>query len=179
MVKFEKIVLITLIGVVVLLSGCTGNQPKNVETAQPTSVQTGTVQATAQAPGAPYQVQVTDVKAIPDCIVSGGTTPCLLVTLQVKNNNVNSLDFKIVNEGMVSKSGKLLGERYDKEVGLSNLCARQSGMEFKLNANTYQDVGMCYPVAHKSDNPTLNVGALINGERKDYAFDLTSFGLPN
>ncbi len=62
MVKFENIMLVTLIGIVVLLSGCTGNQEKNIETAQPTSVQTTTVQSTAQAPAVPYQVQVTEVK---------------------------------------------------------------------------------------------------------------------
>lgn len=50
-------------------------------------------------------------------------------------------------------------------------------MEFKLNANTNQNVAMCYPVLHKSDSPMLNVGAMINGERKEYNFDLTKYGV--
>jgi hypothetical protein len=181
MVKFKNLMLITVIGIAVLLSGCTGNQEKKVaETAQPTSVQTTTVQSTAaQTPEAPYQVQITEVKTLQDCIVSAETKPCLLINLQVKNNNVKSFDFKVVTEEMVSKNGKQLGSRYDRDVGLSNLCVRQSGMEFKLDAGTYKNIAMCYPIAHNGDNPKLNVGALINGERKEYGFDLTKYGLPD
>ncbi|MCX9010113.1 MAG: hypothetical protein OIN66_03220 [Candidatus Methanoperedens sp.] len=179
MVKFKKIMLITVIGIVVLFSGCTGNQEKTVaETAQPTSVQTTAVQSTAtQTPEAPYQVQVTEVKTLQDCIVSSETKPCLLINLQVKNNNLKNLDFNVVKEEMVSKSGKRLGSRYDREVGLSNLCVRQSGLGFKLDAGTDKNVALCYPIAHKADDPALNVGAMINGERKEYGFDLIKYGL--
>lgn len=179
MVKIKNVMLITIIGIVVLLSGCTGNQDKNIaEIAQSTPVQTTAVQSNgAQTPAVPYQVQITEVKNLQDCIVSAGTTPCLLVNLQVKNNNAKSLRFQIVKEELVSDDGKKLGTRYDKNVGLSNLCVRMSGMDFIVDANTDKNIGICYPIVNKKDNPTLNVGAMINDQRKDYAFDLTKYGL--
>ena len=179
MVKFKNIMLIAVIGIAVLISGCTGNQESKIaEPTQPTPFQVTAAQPTAaETPVGPYQIQVTEVKTLQDCIKSGETKPCSLVNLEVKNNNVKSLDFKIIKEEIISKSGKQLGDRHDREVGLSNLCVRQSGMEFKLNTNTYQNIAMCYPVVHKSDTPTLSVAAMINGERKEYTFDLTKYGL--
>lgn len=181
MVKFKNVILIAAIGLAVFFAGCAGTQESKIpETAKLTAVeqipvQTPAGQTPVQTSG--YQIQVTEVKTLQDCIISAETKPCSLVNLEVKNNNVKSLDFKIVKEEIVSKSGKQLGDRYDRDVGLSNLCVRRSGMEFKLNANTYQNVAMCYPVVHKSDAPTLNVAALINGERKEYSFDLIKYGL--
>lgn len=174
-------VLFAFIAVVVFFSGCTGNQETRIaENAPSTPVQTTVIQPDAsETPAVPYQVQVTEIKTLKDCIVSGGTTPCSIINLEVKNNNIKNLDFKILKEEIVSKGGKQLGNRYDREVGLSNSCVRQSGMEFKLNANAYQNVALCYPVVHKSDAPALNVAALINGERKEYKFDLIKYGLPD
>lgn len=180
MVKFKNSILITVIGLVVLFSGCTGNQVSKIaETAQPTPVQTTVIQSTSSQPAAPFQVQITETSTLQDCIISSGTKPCLLINLEVKNNDVKSLDFKIIKEEIDSTSGKKLAVRYDREVGLSNSCVRQSGLEFKVNANAYQNVAMCYPIVHKSDNPELNVAAYINGERKEYKFDLTKYGLPD
>jgi hypothetical protein len=184
MEKIKNVMLITVIGIVVLLSGCTGNQEKNiVGTAQPTPVQTSAVQTSAvqsngvQTPAVPYQVQVTEVKNLQDCIISGGTTPCLLVNLNVKNNDAKTLRVQIVKDELVAISGRTLGPRYDTNVGLSNLCVRLAGMDFSVDANTDKNVALCYPIVNKNDDPTLNVGAMINKERKDYAFDLTKYGL--
>ncbi len=187
MIKFKNIILITVIGLAVLFSGCAGTQETKVsETAKPTpaeqtvAVQTSAAETPAtQTPVGPYQVQVTEVRTLQDCIVSGETKPCSLVNLEVKNNNVNSLDFQIITQEMVSSGGKGLGDRYDREAGLSNLCVRQAGLAFKVNTNTNQNVGMCYPVVHKSDTPVLKIAAMINGERKEYSFDLTKYGLTN
>ncbi|MCZ7385660.1 MAG: hypothetical protein O8C63_13075 [Candidatus Methanoperedens sp.] len=187
MIKFKNIILITVIGLAVLFSGCAGTQETKVsETAKPTPaeqtsavVQTSAAETPAATPVGPYQVQVTEVRTLQDCIVSGETKPCSLVNLEVKNNNVNSLDFQIITEEMVSSGGKLLGDRYDRDVGLSNLCVRQAGLAFKLNTNANQNVGMCYPVVHKSDTPMLKIAAMINGERKEYSFDLTKYGVTN
>jgi hypothetical protein len=125
MVKIKNVMLITVIGIVVLLSGCTGNQEKNIiETAQSTPVQSPPVQTTAvqsngaQTPAVPYQVQVTEVKNLQACIVEAGTTPCLLFNLNVKNNEVKPLRFQIVKNELISDGGKKLGDRYDKNVGL-------------------------------------------------------------
>jgi hypothetical protein len=184
MAKFMNIGLVAIIGIAILFSGCTGNQQTKIaETAQQTPVQTTSIQSTAvQTTTDPYTVQVNEVKTLQDCIVSTvstQTTPCLLINLEIRNNNIQNPDFSIVKDSILSKSGKNLGDRYDRQVGLSNLCARQSGMDIKLNVNSYQNVGMCYPVIHKSDEPTLNIATLINGERKEYKFDLTKYGLPD
>jgi len=184
MVKMKNVLLITVIGIVVLLSGCTGNQEKNIaETAQSTPVRSTPVQTNAaqsngaQTPAVPYQVQVTEVKNLQDCIISGGTTPCVLVNINVKNNDVKNLRFQIVKDELVAISGRKLGTRYDTNVGLSNLCVRLSGMDFIVDANTDKNVALCYPIVNKNDNPTLNVGAMINNQRKDYGFELTKYGL--
>jgi hypothetical protein len=184
MVKIKNIMLITVIGIVVLFSGCTGNQDKNIaETAQSTPVQKTIVQTTAvqsngaQTPAVPYQVQVTEVKNIQDCIISGGTTPCLLVNLNVKNNDAKTLRVQIVKDELVAISGRTLGTRFDKNVGLSNLCVRLAGMDFIVEANADKNVGLCYPIVNKNDNPTLNVGAMMNDQRKDFGFDLIKYGL--
>ncbi|MDO9098757.1 MAG: hypothetical protein Q7U60_11635, partial [Candidatus Methanoperedens sp.] len=103
MVKFKNVILITVIGLAVLFSGCVGTQETKVsDTAQATPAdieQTPAAQTpAAQTPVIPYQVQVTEVKTLQDCIISTDTKPCSLVNLEVKNNNVKSLDFKILNE---------------------------------------------------------------------------------
>ncbi|MCZ7356539.1 MAG: hypothetical protein O8C66_06500 [Candidatus Methanoperedens sp.] len=182
MVKFRNIVLVAAIGIVILFSGCIGNQEtKPAETAQQTAVQTTSIQSTAvQTAMDPYTVQVNEVRTLQDCIVSTVSTqatPCSLINLEIRNNNIKNPDFSIVKDQIVSKSGKNLGERYDRQVGLSNSCVRQSGMDLKLNVNSYQNVGMCYPIIHKSDEPILNIAIMINGERKEYKFDLLKYGL--
>jgi hypothetical protein len=184
MVKNKNLMLITVIGIIVLLSGCTGNQERIiVETAQSTPVQKTPVQTTpvqsngAQTPAVPYQVQVTEVKNLQDCIISIETTPCLLVNLHIKNNEVTSLRVQIIKDELVAMSGKKLGTRYDTNVGLNKLCVRLAGMDFIVDASTDKNVALCYPVVNKNDDPTLNIGAMINKERKDYAFELTKYGL--
>ncbi len=186
MEKIYNFVLITIVGIVIIFSGCTGGQEKNIAgTAQPTPVQTNPVQTTivqstaTQIAEGPYQVQLTEVKILQDCIVTNENNPCILINLQVRNNNVKNLDIKLVKEEIIGTSGKLLASRYDREVGLSNLCVRQAGLEFKLNDNTINNVGFCHPMIHKADSPAMNLEALINGERKTYEFDLTKYDIPN
>ncbi len=183
MIKFKNVILITVIGLAVLFSGCAGTQETKVsETAKSTPAeQTPTVQTPAgQTPVgqlSPYQVQITEIKSLQDCIVYAGTQQsCSVVNLEIKNNDIKSLDVKILKNAIVLKGGKTL-QKYENEAGLSNLCVRQSGMEFKLNSNVAQNVGMCYPSLHKTDNPTLNIEVMINGERKESTFDLTKYGL--
>lgn len=181
MVKLKNVILITVIGLAVLFSGCAGTQTKVSETANPTPAEQTAVQTPAgQTPAgqlSPYQVQITEVKTLQDCIVYAGTQQsCSIVNLEIKNNNIQSLDVKIIKNALVVKSGKTI-QIYENEAGLSNLCVRQSAMEYNLSSNTAQNVGMCYPSLHKTDTPTLNIGAMINGERKDYSFDLTQYGL--
>jgi hypothetical protein len=184
MVKSKNIIFIAVVGILVVFSGCTGNQEKIIaETAQPTPVQTTFVQPTpvqttaAQTPNVPYQVEVTEVRTLSDCIRSPGSSeiiPCTIINLQVKNNNVNSLDVKIVKEDIIAKNSRVLPKRYDKEVGLNDLCTHQEGMEFVLTRNTQRNVGLCHPTINNADEPVLNVEAMINEVRQKYEFDLTS-----
>ncbi|MGB8217865.1 MAG: hypothetical protein WCE94_11245 [Candidatus Methanoperedens sp.] len=179
MVKFKNIILITVIGLTVLFSGCAGTQPTKVsETAQPTSIQATAAQSqVTQTPAGPYQVQVTEVKTLQDCIVYSGTTQtCSIINLEIKNNDINSLDVNIIKNTVALKDGRSF-KKYENEAGLNNLCVRQSGLQFKLNANGAQNVGMCYPSLQKTDNPALNIEVMINGQRQDYSFDLTQYGL--
>ena|SRR4030067_1170111 len=112
----DKVFGIAVIGIVVILSGCTGGQEQG-----------------------PYQVQVTEVRTLSDCIrspYSSEATPCTLINIQVKNNNFQSLDFILVKEEVVAKSSRILPKRYENDVGLNVLCTTQAGMEFVLTENT-------------------------------------------
>ena len=179
MIKLKNILLIAVIVSIVIFSGCTGGQEKKVtETAPPTPVQTTIVQTTTpQAPQGPYQVQVTEVRTLSDCIkspYSSEVTPCTLINLQVKNNNVNKVDFELVKEDIIAKTSMILPKKYDNEVGLNDLCTRQAGMKFVLTENTQKIVGLCHPTINNADEPVLNVVAMINGVRQEYKFSLTS-----
>lgn len=182
MVKLKNVIFIMAIGLAVLFSGCAGTQENTISetakptpTAQATAVQTPVATTAAQVPG--YQVQITEIKYLQDCIVAAGTKQsCSLVNLEVKNNNMKSADVKILKNSITLKGGRTL-DMYISEAGLSNLCVRQIGLEFKLNTNTNQNVGLCYQLLKKSDAPVLNVEVMINGERKEYPFDLTKYGL--
>jgi len=175
---------IAVIVSIMIFSGCTGGQEKKVtETAPPTPAQTTPVQTTIvqtttpQAPQGPYQVKVTEVRTLSDCInapYSSEVTPCTLINLQVINNNVASLDFELVKEEVVAKSSRILPKRYENVVGLNDLCARQEGIVFVLTENTQRNVGLCHPTINTAEEPTLKVEALINGVREVIEFDLKS-----
>ncbi|MCZ7392947.1 MAG: hypothetical protein ABOK23_04500 [Candidatus Methanoperedens sp.] len=175
MVTFKNALFIAAIGLVVLFSGCTGTQQGKVsETAAPTPAVQTTGEQTPVATSS-YQLAL-EVKTLADCIVSGTKQPCTQVNLDVKNNNPQSLDVAVVKNTLGLKDGRT-PNMYDSVGGLSTACVRSTGLQFKLSANTNQNLAMCYPLVHKSDAPTLNLGVMINGERKDYPFDLTKYGL--
>ena len=184
LIKMKNIIIIAVIGIVVILSGCTGSQEKKVtETAPPTPAQTTPVQTTIvqtttpEAPQGPYQVQVTEIRTLSDCINSPGSsevTPCTLINLQVKNNKLKSLDFKLVKEEVVAKSSRILPKRYENDVGLNDLCTPQAGMVFVLTENTQRNIGFCHPTINNAEVPTLKVETIINGVRQEYKFDVTS-----
>jgi hypothetical protein len=180
----KNIIIIAVIVSIVIFSGCTGGQEKKVtETAPPTPAETTPVQTTIvqttvpQAQQGPYQVQVTEIRTLSDCIKSPGSSEvksCTLINLQVKNNNVKSLDFKLVKEDIIAKNSRILPKRYDTEVGLNDLCTHLAGMEFVLNENTQRNIGLCHPTINYAEEPMLKVEALIKAERKTYEFGLTS-----
>ncbi len=176
MVKLKNALLIAAIGLVVVFAGCAGPQSKVSETSQPTPTVQTTVEQTTTVQTSGYQL-VPEVKTLQDCIVYSGTKkPCSQVNLDVKNNNPQSLDVAVIKNTLVLKDGRSLN-MYDSEGGLSTACARKSGLEVKLSADTNQNLPICYPLVHQSDAPVLNIGVMMNGERKDYSFDLTKYGL--
>ncbi len=179
MVKFKNAIFITVIGIVVLFSGCTNTQQGNVPgTTQPTTAVTPAQTAAEQTPAvqtSSYQLTL-DVKTLSDCVVGGTSQPCTQVNLDVKNSNQQTLDVSVVKNSLLLKDGRT-PNMYDSIGGLSNACVRKTGLQFKLNANTNQNLAMCYQLVHKSDAPALTLGIMVNGERKDYSFDLTQYGL--
>jgi hypothetical protein len=145
MIKLKNIILIAVIGIVVILSGCIGGKEA-------------------------YQVQVTEVRTLSDCIrspYSSEATHCTLINIQVKNNNFQNLDFILVKEEVVAKSTRVLPGRYEKEVGLNDLCTRQAGMEFVLTENSQRNIGLCYPTIDNAEGPVLKVETLINSLRHE------------
>lgn len=123
----------------------------------------------------PFQIQVTEAKTLEDCIIqTGQKQSCFIINLEVKNNIEKSIDFKILKDAVITKSGKEVGDRYDSQVGLSNLCVRPLGLEFKLDAVSSHTIGMCYPPTSKSESPAFKVTVSVNGERKEYSFDVSN-----
>ena len=178
MVKFKNALLIVAIGLAVVVAGCAGPQSKVSETAQPTPTVQTTVEQTTTVQTSGYQL-VPDVKTLQDCIVYSGTKQsCSQINLDVKNNNPQSLDVSVITNTLILKDGRSL-KIYENEGGLSTACVRKAGMQFKLSAGTNQNIALCYPLFHQSDAPVLNIGVMINGDRKDYSFDLTQYGLTN
>ncbi len=172
MARFKSIILITAIGMLVLFSGCAGTQEKNTagktqET--PASQVPAEKTPAAQTPAgqvAPFQLQVAEAKTFEDCIVqTGQKKSCFLINLEVKNNKENSVDIKIVKDVIIYKAGNEANPRYDTDVGLSNLCVRTAGLQFKLEAGKSQIIGMCYPLINMNENPTYNLGIMVNGIR--------------
>ncbi len=150
MAKSKNVILIAVIGLAVLFSGCVAQN---------------------------QQVDVTEVRNLPDCIVALGTTQsCSIVNLEIRNNDMNSLDATILTNAIVLKNGRVI-EKYEHEAGLNSQCVRQTGLQFKVNANSARNVGMCYPLLHKTDNPAFKVAVMLNGERKEATFNLTQRGL--
>ncbi len=129
MIKNDSNVLLILsVGLIVIVSGCTGGQDSNrpiptvQTTAIPTSVQTSGL-----------QVQLTEVKYLGDCIqttvVTGRTlqkrandpvgygdyvattsvtnTPCIMVNIEI-NNNGESSNFYLNKEAIVTRDGRQL-----------------------------------------------------------------------
>lgn len=184
MIKSKNIILIAVIALMVIFSGCTGTQEnKATETAKPTQAQTTPVQTTIvqtttpQAQQVPYLVQVTEIRTLSDCIkspYSSEVKPCTLINLQVKNNNLDKLDFKLVIEKVMAKNSMELPAKYDKEVGLNVLCTTSAGSDFVLTKNTEKILGLCHQTINNADDPTLIIEAIINGIRQKYEFKVIS-----
>ncbi len=165
MSMIKNIIFIAAIGLAVAFSGCIGLENKS-----PVSRLTPAVQTHG------YQLSL-GVMTLADCIVYGGITrPCSQVSLYIRNTNPQSLEVAVVKNTLVLKSG-VSKEMYENVGGLSTACTRRTGLQFKLGANSGQNIAICYPLVHYSDAPVLEITVMISGVRNDYSFDLTRYGL--
>ncbi len=87
MVRLKNAIFITVIGLVVLFSGCTSTQQGNISgTTQPTTAVTPVQTAAEQTPAvqtSSYQLTL-EVKTLSDCIAGGTSQPCTQVHLDIK-----------------------------------------------------------------------------------------------
>jgi hypothetical protein len=124
-----------------------------------------------------YEVNITDAMILKECFdISPETkSPCLLVNLDIKNNQNDSITFELTGRTIVTKDGK----QFDKYGGIYN--TRQLNAQcdteifFKLFPNANKKVGVCFPIVSKVDAPILYLGIKANGKQKEYHFDMDSF----
>ena len=178
MFQIKNIVIITIIGLSLLISGCTDKtDTKTQEETAPiqTAVAQNTISQTptGETPSAevlPYQVLIIEKKTLKDCIVAyGQKTDCYFINLEIKNNEKKALSVTITKDYISTKTTKTF-DRYVKEVGLSKSCFVQLGLE--SNETASRNIGMCYPVVSEKDDPVLNLEMIINKKNEKYTFDL-------
>lgn len=124
-----------------------------------------------------YEIKINDVTTLKDCfdISSDAKSPCILVNLDVKNDQNESLTFELTGRTIVTKDGKQL----DKYGGFYNtkqlnaLC--DTANYFKLFPNANKKVGVCFPIVSKEEAPIMYLGVNANGKPKEHNFDLTSY----
>lgn len=124
-----------------------------------------------------YDVNITEAVILKDCfdISFDAKSPCLLVNLDIKNNQNDSITFELAGRTIVTKDGKQL----DKYGGLYS--TRQLNPKcdtenfFKLFPNADKKVGICFPIVRKIDVPVMYLGVTANGKQKENNFDLTSY----
>ena len=124
-----------------------------------------------------YDIKLIDATNLKDCfdISLDAKSPCILVNLDIKNNQNDSVTFEITGRTIVTKDGKQL----DKYGGLYNTKQLNSQCDtenfFKLFPNADKKVGVCFPVVSKNDAPVMYIGVKANGKEKEYNFDLTQY----
>lgn len=124
-----------------------------------------------------YDMNITEVDVLKDCfdISLDAKSPCLLVNLDIKNNQNDSITFELTGRTIVTKDGK----QFDKYGGMYNtkqlngLCDTENF--FKLFPNANKKVGICFPIVGKADTPVMYLGVTANGKQKEYNFDLDPY----
>jgi hypothetical protein len=124
-----------------------------------------------------YELQVTEVKYLKDCIQVSidKRDSCILVNLEMRNNHSERIDFEMMGKAIVTKDGRQL-ERYGglyntKE--LNGLC--DTDVYYKVFPGARTVTGMCFPMVGKGDEPVLYIKMSANGKWKEHNFDLTPY----
>lgn len=124
-----------------------------------------------------YEIQVVNAAVLKDCfdISLDAKSPCLLVNLDIKNNQSDSITFEITGRTIVTADGKQL----DKYGGLYSTRQLNSQCDtenfFKLFPNANKKVGICFPIVSKDEIPVMYMGVTANGKQKEHNFDLTRY----
>jgi hypothetical protein len=119
---------------------------------------------------------VTEVRSLPECVrnLEKGES-CLLVNLELKNIQNESVTFEIIGKTIVTKDGKQL-EKYGGSYNTKELNALcDSVSDVKLFPNMRKTIGLCFPQVLKNDEPVIYLGVIANGVKKEHNFDLTIF----
>lgn len=181
----SNVLLIISIGLIAIVSGCTGGQDTKVsEMVKPIpTVQTTAIPTAVQTSG--YQIQVTEAENLQGCVEQElQMTPCTLVSIEFSNNNKESVNFDLNKDAVVTKDGRqLVGIIDDRGTGINPTC-NYPHPSFELFPGARKNVSICYPSVGKQDNPILYIGVLINYklgtdirsvEQKEFKFDLTPY----
>ncbi len=124
-----------------------------------------------------YEVKLVDASNLKNCFESSPDTesPCLLVDLDIRNNQDDSITFELTGRTIVTGDGRQL----DKFGGLYNTRQLNSKCDtenfFKLFPKASKKVGICFPSVRKNENPVMYVGITANGKQKEHNFDLGSY----
>jgi hypothetical protein len=122
-----------------------------------------------------YDLQLMEVVTVKECVDNSIDTKqsCILVNLDLKNKQNDSIAFEFRTRTIVTGDGKQL-EKYG---GLYNtrqlnaLCDTPNF--FKLFPNATKNVGICFPPVTKEDHPIMYISVMANGKQKEHSFDLT------
>jgi len=124
-----------------------------------------------------YEIEMIDVTSLKDCFDINPDTksPCLLVNLDIKNNQNDGITFELKGRTIVTRDGKQL-EKYG---GLYNTRQLNSFCDtenfFKLFPGANKKVGVCFPVVRKNEDPVIYIEVTANGKQKEHNFDLSPY----
>ncbi len=121
-----------------------------------------------------YDLQLIEVVNLKECVDSSldKKQPCLLVNLDLKNRQNESIAFELTTRTIVTGNGK----QFEKYGGMYNtrqlnaLCDTPNF--FKLFPNANKNVGICFPMVTKEDHPVMYISLMANGKLKESSFDL-------
>jgi len=122
-----------------------------------------------------YDLQLMEVVNVKECVDNSldSKQPCILVNLDLKNKQNDSIAFEFRTRTIVTGDGKQLekyGGLYNTRQ-LNTLCDTPNF--FKLFPNATKNVGICFPRVTKEDHPVMYISVMANGKLKEHSFDLT------
>jgi hypothetical protein len=121
-----------------------------------------------------YDLQLMEVVNVKECVDNSldSKQPCILVNLDLKNKQNDSIAFEFRTRTIVTGDGKQLekyGGLYNTRQ-LNTLCDTPNF--FKLFPNATKNVGICFPMVTKEDRPVMYISVMANGKQKEHSFDL-------